>query len=447
VEPWGGSGGAATALGAVAVLAAVLVALTAAVAFLAAWVASGPPRGMSAGKRPTTVPEQRTALVSVALVTLAVLGTVRAARPADASVALHFEPATPEGDRLFGTLLPRWNDARAAVDLPQRTGADPGDATAAAAALISTGRGLSEGLGSALEALASGSARRDLGERRWYALVERVNEASWQSGFPYYVDPTEVVQADGDAPRRWYRVDAYGVDEVRRFASRGRNLATLHVRALTLARTPHASLGLERDVQPFAVVVLDEIRAYRDELEQLAAQAPPRCATGPPRGPAAEEALRACGEVLARLSREGDLGSALLAATDRHELQHRIDGPHFSGSGWLERRLAFRPREVRARIQRELSAYLAQMTAPDPAPRLTLVRLVRMALLVRRGVEHEAALLAFEVLEGQAQEMGEEEAAEAYRALAGVGDAALAAKAERAWRASYGGSLARVDAR
>jgi hypothetical protein len=197
-------------------------------------------------------------------------------------------------------------------------------------------------------------------------------------------------------------------------------------------------------VQPFAVVVLDEIGAYRDELEQLAARDPPRCAAGPAESPTVGDALQACGATLARLAREGDLGAALLATTERHELQHQIDGPFMARSGWLEPRLLWEPAELRARIQRELSAYLAQMTAPGPAPRLTLLRLLRLALLARGSVEHRVALLAFEVLGEPARG---DSAARAYQRLGALDDATLRSRAASAWREVYGGELGVVSPR
>jgi hypothetical protein len=132
------------------------------------------------------------------------------------------------------------------------------------------------------------------------------------------------------------------------------------------------------------------------------------------------------------------LGAALVDLTDRHELQHRLDAPLLRRGAWLERRLALRPPETRDRIARELSAYLAQTTAPGPAPRLSLVRLWRMALVVRRGVEHETAQLALEAL-GLPESRPPEPA--------DVVDEALRARAERAWTELFGGRLPHVSAR
>jgi hypothetical protein len=118
---------------------------------------------------------------------------------------------------------------------------------------------------------------------------------------------------------------------------------------------------------------------------------------------ATDRILLACGDLLASIAREHDLRAALVTTTERHELQHAIDGPRPPRSSWLKDALALRPRNERDVVSRELDAYLAQATAPDPSPRLTIVRLVRMAHVGRRGAEHEVALLALEVLGGEAQ--------------------------------------------
>ncbi len=228
---------------------------------------------------------------------------------------------------------------------------------------------------------------------------------------------------------------------MRRFTGGGREVATLHVRGLGADMHRAASMGLSRDQQPFAVVALDELEAYARELSDLAAQASPRCGEGPADGDAAEDALRDCGVMLATLVRGGELRPTLLAVTERHELQHQLDGASMGRSGWLAARLSWQPPEPRARIERELSAYLAQMTAGGAAPRLTLLRLLRLSLLVRRGAEYPMARMAFEALGGERVGADGESIARAYRGLRALDDEALRGRAERAWRKVYGREL------
>jgi hypothetical protein len=404
-DPWGQGPSAAGLLGGLALLAAVLVLLASAVALLAE-------QGRAA-----LLAERWTALAAAVLIALA-------ASPAPAPVAPDWPagPPTPEADRVFGALLPRWNDGSAE----------------ATAALVPAARRLDEGLGAALAALVSESGPGGILERRWYRLVDRVNEASRRAALPYYVDPTGLM-VDGE--RRTPRVDAYRIERALHVTAAGRGFTTLHVRALSPERARPAALGLSRDVQPYAVVALDELAAYQGELERLAAAPVPRCGETVAESEAAEAALRDCGAALSAAVGRGELGAALLDATARHELQHRIDGPHPSPSAWLRSRVAWLDPASRARTERELSAYLAQMTAPGAAPRITLLRLLRLALVIRRGVEHDVARLAFAALGGGVP------VEQAYGALAARTDEGLRVAAAAAWRLVYGGELAAVAPR
>jgi hypothetical protein len=404
-DPWGQGPSAAGLLGGLALLAAVLLLLASAVAHLAE-------QGRAA-----LLAERWTALAAAAVL------LALAASPAPAPLAPDWPvgPPTPEADRVFGALLPRWNEGSAE----------------ATAALVPAARRLDEGLGAALAALVSESGPGGILERRWYRLVDRVNEASRRAALPYYVDPTGLI-VDGE--RRSPRVDAYRIERAQHVTAAGRGFTTLHVRALSPERPRPAALGLSRDVQPYAVVALDELAAYQGELERLAASPVPRCGETAAESEAAT-ALRDCGAALAAAVGRGELGAALLDATARHELQHRIDGAHPSPSAWLRSRVAWLDPASRARTERELSAYLAQMTAPGAAPRITLLRLLRLALVIRRGVEHDVARLAFAALGGGVP------VEQAYGALAARSDEGLRVAAAAAWRLVYGGELATVAPR
>jgi hypothetical protein len=272
-------------------------------------------------------------------------------------------------------------------------------------------------------------------ERRWYARVERVDDAAFALGLPYYVEPSAVVVMPGDPPRRGILVTPHRVVALRAFASEGRRILALHLRALGAAPGGSETLGRSRDVVPFALVGLDEIDAYRADLERLLAQRPLRCAGAGREGAADDEARDTCGAALARLAGEHDLGAALVATTERHEVQHRLDGPWLPRSPWLDERLALRPDAERRTVQRELRAYLAQATGPDPAPRLTLVRLLRLAILAPRGPDRLAASLALDLL----QEGGG--APETLPRLFALDDAALRWRAQVAWRTLAGEAL------
>jgi hypothetical protein len=348
--------------------------------------------------------------------------TARHARPERMPEAVRLGPGSAAADRFFGETLPRWVDARSAGDFGEHAAHD---AAILERAMVADARELGADVGHAVADLASELVHEDVGERRFYTLVERLNLSVLCAGLPYYVEPTGIVVTPGDPPRRTFPLAPYRVETARRFMVGSQPFDTLHVRALAPSKVAHDALGFTRDVEPFALIARDAIDAHRAELERLASATPPRCAA-PSENDAADRALRACGDMLAALAREHDLGAALVAMTERHELQHAIDGPRPSRSRWLDDRLALYPRDERLRTLRELRAYFAQATAEDPAPRLTVVRLVRMAHVTRRGLEHEVALLALEVLGGEANIVTLDDAVlrdrarAAFRGLAGA---------------------------
>ena len=70
-----------------------------------------------------------------------------------------------------------------------------------------------------------------------------------------------------------------------------------------------------------------------------------------------------CGE----LAKSLHLGkSELLALTQRHELQHQIDGPHLPEASAVLNEMRSYSDEAVDEVNRELSAYLSELaTAPD----------------------------------------------------------------------------------
>ena len=139
--------------------------------------------------------------------------------------------------------------------------------------------------------------------------------------------------------------------------------------------------------------------------------------------------------------------AAVLAVTERHELQHQIDGPHLPTARAVSRKLAGVGDDDIDRVNRELSAYLSELTAEGAPASLGLIRLLRFALL-GRGVEHWVAILAFEALSGRSMGRGALAAAELSRAfseLAALPDEALRARAAEAWSGLFGGTLPSLE--
>jgi hypothetical protein len=194
-------------------------------------------------------------------------------------------------------------------------------------------------------------------------------------------------------------------------------------------------------------VALDRLDAYEEELGQLAAFEPPRCLERNAGSDAAERANRRCGELLREVIGARTMRASLGRSTERHELQHQLDGASLPCSGWVLRRLSRMGRDAQLLVNRELSAHLAQMAATGAPARLTLLRLYRFLLLGRRVPEYHVAWLALEAM-SQGPHCEATDAgclAELFLSLAARDDEALEARARTAWRELYGAELAEVE--
>jgi hypothetical protein len=107
-------------------------------------------------------------------------------------------------------------------------------------------------------------------------------------------------------------------------------------------------------------------------------------------------------------------------------------------------------KEAQTRVNRELSGYLAEMTAPDATPKLGLVHLIRFALVARGGAEHYVGIQAMEAMTGRdlygadrRPDLGR--VSDAFAELAGLPDEVLRNKAAECWKRSFGARLARID--
>lgn len=396
------------------------------------------------------MPPRRAALVALAAVTVLAAGQWALARPPRKGVEWALASPTKEADELFGKLLPAWDRARLDWDRTVRTTSSAQgmvDVKASARELLSAARTSGPGLGAAFEALTRESGDLDLAGRRFFRLVEDINEQSRAGGLPYYIDPSVSIYQTNDGLRRHFYVHPYRIEKVRRVRAGGVDLASLEVRNLGTGRDGHLRLGFSRDVQPFALVVMDELEPYEKELSALAAAVPPRCVDEGFQDPAIAEPLARCGELLAATARApGGLMPGLLAGTERHELQHQLDGPHLAMSPAVLRRMAAYTDDVQRRVNRELSAYVAELTAEGVSGRLGLVHIFRHALLGRRGVEHHVGILAFEALSerkirGDDGQVDRAELGRAFAEVAAMGDDSLRARAAAAWRELFGAKL------
>ncbi len=436
-----------TAAGAVAVLAAVVALLAAALEVLGRTYAPPPDAEIPGGWSP-----KKASLVTGGLVLLLGVTQWVLARPPAKGVEWTPKDATAAGDAFYGKTLPAWNRARLRWDREARhhSGASAMiEVRGAARELVEGATALDAGLGAAVKTLTRESRDLHVAGRRWCRLVADVNDAARRAGLPYYLDPTLYTFQTDAGIRRHFDARTYAVESVHRYVVSGRDYATLHVRSIGGRGLP--LLGFSRDLQPFAMVALDEIAEFEDSLLKGAVASPPTC-DETPSNPLAGPVLERCGESLAALVAKtgGDLHPAIVALTDRHELQHQIDGPHLVMSGAVKRHLPRRGEKFQKRVNRELSAYVAELVASDVPPKLGLLHLLRFAVSGHKGsAEHNVALVALEAMGGDrvSDAHGDVDMVRlvgVYDVLAKLDDDTLRARAREAWADLYGYELAEV---
>jgi hypothetical protein len=305
----------------------------------------------------------------------------------------------------------------------------------AAARAQPAGRDVAE----ALATLAGQVDDLELSGRAFGRLVADANDAARRAGLPYYLDASVTVGVSTEGATRRFYTTPYRVKEVHAFRVGDDRFATLLVEPMTGERRVH--LGFSRDQDPFALVLGSEVRSYAERFGQEGAT----CHAG---AGGAAGALSRCDAALAKLRERlgGALERAALAGTERHELQHQIDGPHLPLSPAVAELLAGFSDEAQDRVSRELSAYIAEMTASDAPPQLTLVHLFPFGVVARGGAEHRVATLLLETLSGKklrfgAREVDPEMYAQAFEEQVSRGDGELREAARRGYREHFGVDL------
>jgi len=388
---------------------------------------------------------------------LLVLGGVQwwLARPPDKGVDWTLAPPSEAADELFAKLVVSWSNARWSWDLRVRR-----DSSAAALLEVkSRGRKMVEAaeqidaeLGKALGELHRAGWRLDVSSRGWYRLVAQVNRACRKAQLPYYLDPQVSISKTKDGLRRHFLVRSYRVEQVRRFDVDGEIHAALHVRGFGTLRGGHRSglLGFSRDIQPFALVVLDSTDELVARMGADAAQDPPRC--GDTFDLSRHDAMLRCGTILKDLMADEKVARrAAVGIVERHELQHQIDGPLLALAKPVLKKLAGYTDTAKERVNRELSAYVAQLTGAPAAVKLGLITPFRFAVLQDRGTYHHAAVLLFEALGRRPVrdafgDVDHQQLTEVFAELCGLDDAALRARAAEAWDDLFGEELLPVTA-
>jgi hypothetical protein len=378
------------------------------------------------------------------------------ARPPKKGVEWKLVPATPEAEELFGHAIPSWDRARSVRD--RRAKEENAGASAMLASkkyarsMVEQAKKLDKGgpLADALEKLADESSELDLAGRRFLRLVGDVNEASREAGLPFYLDPNVRLAEEKDGITRTFYVTPYRIEAVSRYRVGSDEFATLRARSLA-GRSSH--LGFSRDMDAFAIVQSDEIDRYADEMRLWGGLSgrEPHC--GPYLANVswdAELALRRCGVALKALLDKPDLelGKAVAEATERHELQHQIDGPHLPLAGAVADLMVGYARESQDRVNRELSAYLAEMTIGKP--QLTLVHLFPSGVAKSSGPSHRVSLLVHEALSGKklhfaTRDVKLEAMTKAFEELVVASDDDLKRKAREAHERLFGQKLAEPE--
>jgi hypothetical protein len=233
------------------------------------------------------------------------------------------------------------------------------------------------------------------------------------------------------------------VHAVEQVSVEGRPYATLQVRRLGAPRAGHSLLGFSRDIQPFALVVLDEIETARAGLEAWSQAEPPLCFGAESDAPVLEH----CGAKLrATLDGIANLEAVLTASTTRHELQHQIDGPNLARPALVRRHMKSYADWAVQKVNRELSAYLAEFASEQASPALSLLGLFDFAWTAPGAELTHVGMFALAAL--AEEEWGEdhthfsaEQLARIYTQLSELGPDELRARAKASWEELYGGDL------
>ncbi len=396
-------------------------------------------------------PPGRTLAVCAGVVGALVVTESVVSRPPAKGIDWQLGAPSEEADALFGTLVPRWSASRwywRRAALERSNAGALLDVKAAAREMVSAAGKIDPALGTSLAALADAGSDLDVSARAWFRLVSDANAVCRVHALPYYLDPRVSLRRQKAGLERLLLVDTYRVARVRQFEAGGERYAVLHVRELDASGEHNPGLlGFSRDLQPFALVALRAVDTHVRDLSERASGAPVRCGAAPDFE--SDRVMLRCGELLASVARElgPGFGAALLAGTERHELQHQMDGPLLPLAGAVTRELGAYRDDARIRVNRELSAHVSELTTASP--RVALLTPLVAAANGGSGTYHLAGVLMFEALTGRnlrgaAGQLDLAELTAAFDELAALGDGDLRARAAAAWRDLYGDDLPEV---
>ena len=401
---------------------------------------------------PTGMPRKRAAIVAGGVSLALVVAQIVLARPPKKGVEWALHDPTPAQEKLYTEGLPAWNDARRAwgEKIANASSAEEMVALKAADhALVEMSKDLDPRLRDAVGELSREGDEVDVAGRKFARLVTNVNEAARLAGVPFYLDPTVQIGETQDGIVRTFRITSYRIETVHAFRVDGADFATLQVRTLGGFGGHGGALGFSRDVQPFALVVLDEIDAEVDAWKRTLEEGEPSCVEG--YGTFGDPALERCAALLGELAEQGDVKQAQIVMTERHELQHQIDGPHLAISPFVDRHMMGYNDDAIWRTNRELSAYLAEMTSAAP-PHFGLVHMLPFALLSTGGAEHHVALVMLYAMTSRdvphaTKSIDLDDVHRAFDELASLSADDLRARASATWKKAFGDPLPTVTAK
>jgi hypothetical protein len=417
-----------------ATLAAILAVTARSLELLALWATGFGKRS----DRETGAKLQRPLAFASGFAALSIIAVFILSRPIHKGIDWSLGTRSEKADRLFGDLLPKWAVSRARWGvfsaLQVSSAAELAETRAAGNELLRAARDLDANLARAITELVAGSSDLDLAGRRWFHLVEAVNEASRRSKLPYYVDPSVMMRTRGDQIVRRFLVSPYRVERVRAARVNGTKYALLDVHRLGEARSSHQRLGFSRDFQPFALVVLDEMESYAADLARGASQEPPTCADSED-SPAV---FARCGKLLRKLAPSIESVQKLV---QRHELQHQIDGPELTHSSAVLKTLNGYESAAIDEVNRELSAYLSEFTTQGVSPKLALVHLLPFLYAKPGSAQFFVGRLGLSTL----AEVGEQDVLKSFDALAALSDDELRERARDAYEELFDADLPDVQ--
>lgn len=396
--------------------------------------------------------EPKRAGIAAAIV-VAILGVTQLvlARPPAKGTDWQLSETKPESDAVFGRAFERWADARWNWDMSARlsSGSEARlEVKNAGKELIEASKDLDPKLGDAVSTLVLESDDLDIGGQKWARLVHGVNDASRAAKLPYYIDPDFIMQDDKGELKYHFLANVYRIKRVNQYDVDGDDYATLIVTGMKGRGVDHLRLGFSRDEQPFALVNMGSVERNAAQLRGNAKMG--YCADDIVRNSKLYKGLDQCGKLYQEFVGEDDeeIEKAVLDGTERHELQHQIDGPHLPLAGPVLNLLEGYEPASQDRVNREVSAFLAEITAPGMASKLALIQLVQYLLVndEQRGVYDKTAVVVFEALSEKSIRRGMyvdgDKFWPVFEKLFEMSDAKLRERAKETWEELFDDDLA-----